>query len=46
MSEARAFEGVNFAISNASFASPDTSDDPIQSAYQDMMGSMVAAMNV
>lgn len=45
MSEARAFEGANFAISNAVPVSPDISDDPIQSAYRDMMGSMFAAMN-
>lgn len=45
MSEARAFEGAKFAAPNAAPESPDTSDDPIQSAYQDMMGSMFAAMN-
>lgn len=45
MSEARAFEGVSFATSNAAPESPDTSDDPIQAAYQDMMGSMFAVMN-
>lgn len=46
LTEARAMEGASFVIaSNAPPESLGALDDPIQSAYQDMMGSMFAAMN-
>lgn len=46
ISEARALEAAKFAAPNATSESQETSEDLIQSAYQDMMGSMFGAMNV
>lgn len=46
MSEARAFEGASFATTNATSESPDASEDPIQAAYQEMMGSVFGALTV
>lgn len=45
ISEARAFEAARFATSNAAPESREASDRSIDTAYQEMMGSMFAAMN-
>lgn len=45
MSEARAYENASFIISNADSESQEISNNPIDAAYQEMMGAMVAAMN-